>query len=228
MADGAANLGGAVSHTEVIPNGIDPRSAGISPESVHRSFDGDPFRLLFIGRLAKEKGIGELLEAVATLPEVDLRLDVIGTGSLDSRVREFAARSEGRIVFHGSKPRAQLGSFYLDADLLCVPSLSDPLPGVVLESFASGTPVLGTDAGGIPFMIRDGTDGWIVPRGDVAALASSIAALSRDRGRLAAMGRSARQSVEERFSWRHIGDRLGAAIRTTIERSRRNQPGSKT
>ena len=214
MADCAIRGGADPAHVVVVPNGIDAGELGLEgpvPRSVSRS---GPIRLLFVGRLAVEKGVGDLIDACILLAErgVDFRLRIIGDGPLASPLRARVATLGERVAFSGPSPRAELGAAYADADLACVPSLSEPLAGVVLESLAAGTPVLASDVGGNRFMVEHGKNGVLVPPSSPAAIASAIEELARDRDALQRLADGTLASLA-RFSWPAIGERIAALIR---------------
>jgi glycosyltransferase involved in cell wall biosynthesis len=116
------------------------------------------------------------------------------------------------IHFLGKIQRNMLSSYYKEADLLCVPSLSDSLPTVVLEAFISGTPVVGSHVGGIPFMVRNGRTGWLVRHEDPNALAQVLEDITKSPNLLPILGEAAFREANERFSWKNIGLHLSEII----------------
>ena len=86
------------------------------------------------------------------------------------------------------------------ADVFVAPSLYESFGLVFLEAMRWGTPVIGTKAGGIPEIIKDGESGLLVPPGDHAELAAAIASLLNDRQKRLRLGESGRRRVEEEFS----------------------------
>jgi glycosyltransferase involved in cell wall biosynthesis len=91
----------------------------------------------------------------------------------------------------------------------CVPSINDPLPTVVLESLAAGTPIVGSAVGGIP-------NGLLVPPGDSDALADALAEFSRQPAFLRKLKQASAPSLFPRFSWRRNGEDLIRAIDKTV------------
>jgi glycosyltransferase involved in cell wall biosynthesis len=117
---------------------------------------GDGF--LFIGRLTEEKGVRLLLEAWGRRPAGRLR--VVGDGPLRAEVEAFA-RTRDDVDFLGSVDREGVASAFRESAVVVAPSIwHDVLPTVILEALAAGRPVLGTDLGGIPYLIGDA--GWTV------------------------------------------------------------------
>jgi glycosyltransferase involved in cell wall biosynthesis len=211
--------GGADPRTvQVIPNGIALEDIGldgpkpVSTEPVAQSTGLSAIRLLYAGRLAPEKGVEHLLQACRLMADRGLpfQLRLVGTGPLAENYRRLAEtlRLQVQVEFVGAVPRQRLGSLYREADIICVPSISDPLPTVVLEAMAAGCTIVGTNVGGIPFMIEDGLTGAIVSPGDATAMADKIAQLAENRHALADIGRQAALVAAQRFSWPTVGRQL--------------------
>ena len=210
MASYARMRGATDAQIAIVPNGVDPRDIGLDGDDT-RTFDGEPLSLAFAGRLSVEKGVDDLMEAMALLPNV--RLTIAGSGPLAAALR---ARSAPNVSFAGAVPRRELGAFYRSADLLVAPSISEALPMVILEALAAGTPVVACPAGDVPLIVRDGENGLLVPPRDPRALADAIASLANDRDRLRALAKNARPSVLPRFSWETTGALLRDAVRARL------------
>jgi glycosyltransferase involved in cell wall biosynthesis len=155
--------------------------------------------LLTAARLVPWKGIDHLIRAVGPLPEV--RLLVAGDGPSEASLRALAA-AEGatdRVTFLGQVPHKRLALYFRAADYTALYSGYEGLPHVLLESLLAGTPVIASDKGGNPEVVRHGENGLLVPYANVEALTEAIrVALSGDmRARLAA------QCGEglDRFDW---------------------------
>jgi len=217
MADYARRRGASDAQIAIVPNGVDLRDIGISDDDA-RTFDGHPLSLVFAGRLAVEKGVNDLLEAMRILAEsrIEVRLTIAGSGPLADSLRASASTFPN-VTFAGAVPRRQLGGLYRSADLVIAPSISEALPMVILEALAAGTPVVACPAGDIPFVVRDGENGLLVPPRNPRALANAIASLAHDRARLRALAANARPSVLPAFSWETIGELLREAIRVRLK-----------
>ncbi|MFZ2491710.1 MAG: glycosyltransferase family 4 protein [Thermoanaerobaculia bacterium] len=212
MADFA--VAGGARRVEVVPNGIDGRELGLAgTTTTHAGAQEGPLRLLYVGRLSVEKGVEHLLAACELLSNrgVAYSLTLVGAGPRLEPLRRAAA-AHPEIRFLPARERAELGAIYSSADLVCIPSLSEALPGVALEALVAGTPVLATDTGGNRFIVVDGENGVLVQPGSAVAIADAIEALARDRGRLQRLARNSVASAE-RFRWDVVGARLTALIR---------------
>jgi glycosyltransferase involved in cell wall biosynthesis len=183
--------------------------------------------LLYVGRVERSsrwKGIHVLLAALGqvakTLPEVVL--DVVGTGDAVPEMRAIAAELGvgDRVRWHGALPHRAVVPFYQQAGVLALPSLTnaESFGMVLIEAMATGCPVVGSDVGGIPFVIRDGVDGLLVPPGDAAALAHACLTILQD-GRLASrMSEAGRAAAEERWTWSRQTEALMAIFRDVVPR----------
>ena len=105
-----------------------------------------------------------------------------------------------RVVFAGS--REDVARMLAAADVFVLPSLTEALPTVVAEAMAAGLPIVATTVGGIPEMVRHGEAALLVPPADPEALAAAVLRLLANPRQAAAMGRSGRRVVAERFDIR--------------------------
>jgi glycosyltransferase involved in cell wall biosynthesis len=176
---------------------------------VKESAGGD---LVFAGRLAREKGIDVLIDAVGAM-RTGGRLDIAGDGPLRSELEAQAERvAPGRVRFHGRLAKPELQQLVRGSVASVVPSRwYENQPLTVLESFGAAVPVIATDLGGLPELVRDGVDGLVVAHEQPAALAAAMDALYADPERALKMGAVARERVLADFSTRAHLERLGAA-----------------
>jgi glycosyltransferase involved in cell wall biosynthesis len=158
---------------------------------------------LFAGRLSAEKGLGLLIEAWSRHPEGSLgTLRIAGDGPLRS-VAEAAAGSRADVVFLGPQDQAGVRAARRDSAVgLATSTWHDVLPTVILEALADGRPVLGTDLGGIPYLVGDA--GWTVPA-NVDALAAALPVALTEAPALAPL---ARKRYESTFTPELITQRL--------------------
>jgi len=184
----------------------------------HVGADPEPDRLLFLGRLDREKGSQVLLEACARL-RVPFRLRIVGAADVDQNDRIVASMLSqpmlaGRCEILPPTPRhSDLSAYYAAAAIVVVPSLwGDPSPLVRLEAMAHGRAVIGFDSGGVASAIQHQVTGLVVPRGDVPALVAALEDLLRDPARARAMGRAGRRFVESRLQPRQHADQFLSAF----------------
>ena len=175
-----------------------------------RSYAGAS-RLLFAGRLAEQKNVGALIEALACPGLEACVLTLAGTGELaESLVRQAGECGVGdRVRFAGLI--GDMAPVYSEHDVFVLPSLGEGMSNALLEAMASGMPTVCTEASGTVDVIRPGENGVLVQEPSAAALAEALrrvrAASADERAR---MGASARQRVLEACSAGALVDRLEA------------------
>ncbi len=146
---------------------------------------------LFVGRLVEEKGVGTLLDAWKLAPP-DVPLKIVGEGPLEALVRQRAAALPN-VSLLGRVDRAKVLRLLQDASYLIVPSLwYEGLPLTVVESFASGCPVVASDIGCLSSLIRNRVTGLLVAPGDARRLAAAIGWMSSHAEERRQMGLQAR------------------------------------
>ena len=172
--------------------------------------------VLYVGRLAEEKGISVLLDAWRRV-RGSFRLRILGAGPMQSVV-ERAASQDARIRFDGHVPEDQVLAAMKEARLLVAPSISyEGAPLVFAEAAAVGLPVVSTSIGGIPESVEQGVTGELVPARDPEALAAALDRLMHDDERRRAMGCSARERFERTMSPAVAYARLSAIYEQVLE-----------
>lgn len=185
-----------------MPNFI-TRETADAIEGVARSANDAPY-FIYFGRLSAEKGVEVLIEAfaeaVSELP-AGWRLKIVGTGPEEGRLRAFADKSPASqaIDFLGFKTGDELRSLIKGARWSVVPSTwRENMPYSIVESLAAGTPVIGSEIGGIPELIHDGKTGFIFSPGDSDGLSRRLVASTNvPAERMAQMGDACRSFVRE-------------------------------
>lgn len=197
----------------VIFNALAPDAAAStrSPDDARSELGLPPGPLLLtVARLTAWKGVASLLRALARVP--DVRLLIAGDGPEEARLRALAGslRLGERAQFLGRVDRARLATYFRAADYTALYSGYEGLPHVLLESLLSGTPVIASDKGGNPEVVRHGENGLLVPYPDEDALVAALeTAFSGDtRVRLAA-GTGAGL---ERFRWPALVEQTAALL----------------
>lgn len=138
--------------------------------------------VLFVGNLVPVKGVPTLLQAWQALRNrgvlgADDQLVLVGDGA-SRQALELSARQPGpgsSIRFLGQLPQDRIAGWMRAASVLCLPSLNEGMPNVIVEALASGLPVVASRVGGIPELLSDGHNGYLTPAGDVAKLSEALA-----------------------------------------------------
>lgn len=164
------------------------------------------FRVLHVGSVSLRKGCHYLLEAFRAL---DLpRSELWFVGPVAPEMEPFRERwSSDRIVFHEPVPQARLREFYGRASVFALASIEEGLAMVIAQAMATGLPVVAADSTGAEDLVRDGTDGFVLPARDAGALADRLRRLYEDREGRLAMGRAARERVSAGHTWSDYGER---------------------
>lgn len=193
-----------------LPNGIDCRPYGAIPTV--ESAPTQPLRLVYIGRIAREKGLYETLQGMRLAHElgVDARLVVAGSGAEEPRLRRYAQALgiASRVCFAGPVFGNDKVKLLAGADAMVLASYSEGLPYALLESMAAGVPVIATPVGAIPDVMTDGIHGFVVPTRDGKAIAEALTLMAGDRERLAWMSRACRRRIRAAFSIERLAQEL--------------------
>ena len=194
----------------VIPPGCD-----VATEADPEIMDlrrGRDVALLCVGNWLPHKGIDELLDAFASLPETAATLHLVGDQNVDPRYRAAVwdrVREIGkRVEIHGLVPKERVAAFYRDADVFVMPSRRETYGTVYGEAMAAGLPVVGWRAGNLPWLAEHGREGLIVEPGEIEALAQALLSLSRDKALRASMGRAASRRAAGLPTWEETADRF--------------------
>lgn len=193
---------------ELVPNGVACSASARQP----RAPDA-PLALLYLGRLAPGKGLGELLRALAQLQDGGrpvARLAIAGSGPEEEALRAMARALalDGTVVFTGPLRGAAKVRLLSESDALVLASDAEGMPYALLEAMAAGLAVIATPVGAIPDLVTEGVHGLLVPPRDPIALANAVRALAADRARLARMGTAARARVREICSIERLAGRF--------------------
>ena len=185
---------------KVLPlsNGIDAANYELRPdETVERHASPTA---LFVGRLAEEKHVDVLIDAVAKTPkDLDIHLEIVGGGEVRPALEAQVARLglTDRVRFLGMASDADLRKAYITADVFCMPGTAELQSLVTLEAMSASTPVLLANAMALPHLVRDGENGYLFTPNDSDDLAAKLASVfSLPSHELAAMGKTSREMVE--------------------------------
>lgn len=182
---------------------------------------GEAVAVTFIAtHLFREKGILDFARSVPRVLEKNRRVRflVVGTDGCEGLVRRYLRmhRLEGHVELLGHVPPGAIPGLLERTDLFVLPSHSEGMPMTVLEAMAAGLPVVATPVGAIPQLIRDGENGYLVPREDPVALARRIADLSLHPGLRSRMGAKNRDSVREKYDLPAVAGIVDAIYRRLL------------
>lgn len=210
-----------------VSNGVDTDkfSPEVPPRDLRKQYTLAPETRIVLcpRRLEPKNGVKYLVEAVpAVLRECpDTRFFIVG-GSypdqlvlLQKRGRELGVQNH--IIFAGSVPNAEMPSWYTAADVVVLPSLKEATSIAGLEAMACGRPLVGTNVGGIPYLIDDGKTGLLVEPKDPPGLADALVNVLTNDTTRREMGVAARKKAVDLFSWARIAGTVQGIYTRTLE-----------
>ena len=210
-----------------IPPGVDTSRFYPIPDDEAKEAIGHndcPRLLLFVGRIEPLKGLDTLIRALAqvrcsgVLEKQCYSLAIIG-GDPDAPAEQMSAEMvrlqtlckeldlDDVVLFLGKRAQDTLPYYYSAADILIMPSYYESFGMVALEAMACGTPVIASQVGGLAFLVQDGVTGFVVPGGDVPALAKTLTKLIQQPELRAHLGRQAAEYAGW-YSWDKISTRI--------------------
>jgi len=179
---------------------------------------GRSVALLAVGNWVERKGIVELLDAFASLRPDLATLHLVGRNDVDAaytkRVEQLVAMLGDRVVVHGSVPKEEVAAMYLAADAFVLPSREEPYGTVYGEAMASGLPVIGWDAGNLPYLAENEVSGLIVAAADVAALTRALGRIATDAELREGLARGAKERARSFPTWQETADKFFGELRS--------------
>jgi glycosyltransferase involved in cell wall biosynthesis len=219
LMDDLRGIGVPADRIAVVPPGCDVPVASGPPLDMRR---GRAVSVLCVANWTPLKGILELVDAFAALPEEAATLWLVGATDVDLRYAERVRRRvaapdlSGRVVVRGSVPVEEVGRLYRSADVFALCSFVDAYGMAWGEAIAAGLPVVGWRAGNLPRLAEHGRQALMAEPGDLAGLAAALRVIATDdvlRERLAA---GARRRAEMLPTWRVSADLFFASVRELL------------
>lgn len=224
-------------NTKVFYSGVDTKK--FQPFPTRRQeyrrrlgYSGKDLVLLFIGRVTKEKGVYELLEAFSRLANdhESLQLLLIGPVFEQKKVEQAMSRLEvrDRVTIIEGVDHDEIPCYMNAADLFVFPSWMEGLPNVVMEACACGLPVIASSVGGIPELIEDDVTGFLVSPQSPEELAEKVVCVTKDMERARTVAKAARLKMLREFNYHKNGWILFDRVKSIITRSKDRYPLSMT
>jgi len=198
----------------VLPNGIEDACAGKFSDCRGARSREHKVNILFLSNMVKSKGVFDLLEAASIIKAKGYNFRLVFAGAwfditaeeFDQRVKEF--RLENETAYLGFKKGVEKDAIFMAADIFVYPTRNDTFPLVLLEALHWGLPVISTREGGIPDIIDDNFNGFLISPGDVKTLAERIEVLINDRGLRERMGFAGREKFLSEYTFDRCQNRL--------------------
>ncbi|EJG06788.1 glycosyl transferase group 1 [Methanofollis liminatans DSM 4140] len=191
----------------VIPNGIDP--AIFKESKVKKDYTGT--KIIYVGSLLPIKGVKYLIKAMQILHPTnpDIHLTIVGDGSdrrsLEQMVHEYALVQN--ISFVGKLPHKDIPQWLCNNNILVLPSNSEGMPNVLLEAMAAGLPVVATNVGGIPDIIKNKRNGYLVEPKNPQEIAEKIQYLINN-SQMRKIISEQNKMDSQRYNWNNIVQNL--------------------
>ena len=212
----------------VIPPPVDPYylESSLTPSLAKKSFDftADTPLLLFVGRLVPYKGLRVLLRAFRIVRNhiPSAQLMIVGGGPEHAALKAIVEQYDlsHAVHFLGLLPRRRLRDAYSACDVFVLPSRSrsEAFGIVLLEAMAQGKPIVATHVGGVPYVVKDGETGFLVPPFDPLPLAHVLVQLLQDPEYQRQLGQAGRQRVQRHFTREPITRQLEALYQQLLNR----------
>lgn len=212
----ATKLGVNKNKVAVIPSGVDynffdPERSKVKNRAklLRKELNiGDDIVIGYVGRLIPTKGVAHLILAVKQIQRENpnIVLLVVGDGPQKEDLRVMSKDLKIRANFAGWQD--ETAPYYALMNIFALPSFSEGLPNVVLEAMAMEKPVVATDIGGIPDLVKNGENGYLVPVGNCQQMALALRKLVLDSDLRTSMGRFGRQKIKRFFAWDAIVQKI--------------------
>jgi glycosyltransferase involved in cell wall biosynthesis len=208
----------------IIPNGI-PEQSTLS--EVNKSMPNAMAEILFCGMVSKEKGVGILLEACATLKQrgASFRCKIVGKAASEVEEKNFKDfiqnhQLEGTVEFTGPLYDDNKWKAYAGADVFCFPThySAESFGLVAVEAMMFGLPVVATTWRGLPDIVVDGETGFLVPPKDAQSIAERLERLISDQDLRRKMGAAGRRRYEQNFTVEKFRNSMESALVSVGER----------
>ncbi len=207
-------LGAPAQKTEVIYNGATTQNQGFSKDKIQDSL------VLFVGHLGVRKGLPYLIHSLPFVfdKNKNAKVAIVGDGPLKSPCQRVAMKLgiSNRVTFTGAVTESQKNQWYQKARVCVFPSTYEPFPMVALEALTAGKPVVASSVGGLPEVIHNGVNGFLVPPRNPERIATALTRILSDEelgNRLAA---NALRTIDREFRWEKIAQKTLKLYRSCV------------
>jgi glycosyltransferase involved in cell wall biosynthesis len=192
--------------TQVIPLGVDTNT--FKPTASPNSENPE---ILYIGSLYPLKGVQHLIHAfsIVTQQHPNARLRIIGTGPQENSLKNLTntLQLNKNIIFQGYIPHTKIASYYQKCTIFCFPSQGEPFGKSIIEAMACAKPVIATNTGGAPEIIKNNKTGILTSPAQPKQLAQKILYLLNNPDIMQKLGQNARRTAENKYSWEKIAEK---------------------
>jgi len=169
-------------------------------------------QILYVGRMDREKGLFDLVESAKQIckKHSDVYFTLVGSGRDLNKLKNMVKKLglEDRFIFTGQLDRNRLVEIYQDTDLFVFPSYHEGLPTAILEAMSCGLAIVATDVRGNKDLVNDGINGVLIPPRSPVKIAGAITVLLEDEELQKKLGKNARKTIVEKYTWDMVSDRI--------------------
>ncbi|UCE75083.1 MAG: glycosyltransferase family 4 protein [Methanomassiliicoccales archaeon] len=207
----------------IVPDSVDIlRFEGLREGSFKKTYDIKDDFVLFVGRLAKNKGLEYLIEAMPEVLRSFPQTKFVLIGEDEGMYKKLMGRAkvlgiEHSVLFTGSLNDKSVSQAFIDCDIFVLPSEFEAFGIVLIEAMAAKKPCVATKVGGMPYVVKDGETGILVDYGDSHQLGTAICELLGDEAKRAAFGSAGRQLALKNFAIEKVVDRLENVYREVAD-----------
>lgn len=204
-------LGLSAEKQKVIPSGVNLNYYKKLKQSVKKN--KDKFKILCIARWEEVKGVEYLIRAMPYIVNKfkNIQLQLVGYGSQERYLKDLAheLHVDNSINFIGPVSYDKIPSYICSSDIFVLPSVSEGLGIVLLEAMAGELPIVASDVGGIPDLVKDGKNGFLIPSKNPKALVEKINILIRNKTLSQNMGKKGKQFlIKHKLTWNNTFERI--------------------
>jgi glycosyltransferase involved in cell wall biosynthesis len=183
-------------------------------------YEDDDFTIIFVGRLTKQKGFYDLLDACKELLNKNIKFKLIVIGELNEKkkIKKHIERLGliNQITLVGALNHEEICHYMNAADVLVLPSWMEGLPNVIMEACASELPVIAAEVGGIPELIVNNDTGFLIKRKSTSEIGDKILFLCENKKIADNMGKNARKRMIQKFNYNENGRLITSRITDLI------------
>lgn len=199
----------------VVGNGVDEKSFTPAKEKSEENY------ILYVGRLSYRKGLFDLVESAKQIcRRYNILYTLVGKGELEGKLKKKIRdeKLQDKVILLGHVDRTKLIHLYRNALIFVLPSHYEGLPTVLLEAMACGLPVVATAVSGNLEVISHNENGILIPPKKPKAMANAISGLLDDAEKRRKISESARRTIEERYTWDIIANKMLECYESLLER----------
>ncbi|MGQ4832777.1 MAG: glycosyltransferase family 4 protein [Candidatus Asgardarchaeia archaeon] len=204
----------------VLPNAIEDKVLD-NAKFIECDKNKDPFTIIYVGDVEPWKGVENLLIMTKLLYKKikNLRVIIVGEGTQKKYLEQVAAKNKLPMLFAGYLPHSNALNEITHANVFVLPSLWEGMPTVLLEAMGLKTPVVTTNVGAVPEMVKDGETGLVVPPNDPQALTKAILKYWEDQDFAREIAENAFRTVKKYFTFSNVAKKAIRLYNLAIELS---------